>query len=278
MRAIRNVAAAAVVALFSFFLPLPLFELALSLSLRIGAGALEGRPRTALTALAVYLAARGFVNFFVDGAAWIVEPLPLLASGRYLASAAERLKDGVLFAASRLLYFTAALAFLTAPFLPPTLKSLWIPALLIAVGSSLRRIGRGPRHLGAALEALGALSAIAFLVAPLSEEVSNDILYISFISVPAVAIAMSGGASEDYIPTTARAWIAADDKRFREIAEAYVERGDAEAVIAVLSYAYALAGIPLEVAVNEAMALGRAKNKRERKAALEAALAKLRGA
>lgn len=276
MRALHNALAAVIIALLSLLLPLPLSELSLSLSLLVAARALAERLRVVPTALAAYLAVRGVVNFFIAGAAWAVEPLPLLVSGRYLASVAERRGDNVLFAASRALYFAAVFALLTAPFLPPALKSLWIPALLIAVGSSLRRIRRGPRALSAALKALGLLIAVAFLAAPLSEEISNDILYVSLISVPAATIAVSGGGNDEYIPAQKSVWISVDDKRFREAAEAYIERGDVEAIIAILSYAYALAGIPLEAAVKEASALGKAKGKRGRKAALEMALARLK--
>lgn len=269
--------AASAIALLSLLLPLPLAELGLALSLALVSRAVAGRRRVAVAALAIYLAARGAVNFFVAGAAWAVEPLPLLAAGHYLSSRADRRNDQALFAASRALYFAAVLAFLTAPFLPQAFKDLWISALLISVGNPLRKTDGASKTLGAALEALGWLSAIAFLVAPLSIEASNDILYISLISVPAAAIASNRGGGEEYIPTAVNIWIAADDRRLREAAEAYVERGDAEAIIAVLSYAYALAGIPLDVAISEALALKGAKGKGGRKAALEAALARLRG-
>ncbi|AEA13595.1 hypothetical protein TUZN_2138 [Thermoproteus uzoniensis 768-20] len=275
MKAVYSYAASAAIALLALLLPLPLAELALSLSLAIAARALGGIKAVVPATAAAYLAVRGFVNLFVVGAAWAVEPLPLLAAGYYLARSSEA-RSLYLFAASRALYFAAVLVFLTAPFLPGWARALWIPALLLAVGSPLRRAGGSARLAGLSLTAAGLMLAVAFLVSPLSEEASNDIIYIALIGVPAVALVAGRGEGEEYIPTPSSISIAADDRRFREAAEEYVERGRAEAVIAIISYAYALAGLPVEAAVNEALALRGARGKKGRKRALESALSRLK--
>ncbi|MGC9119224.1 MAG: hypothetical protein ACP5I3_09585 [Thermoproteus sp.] len=275
MKPVYSYAASAAIALLALLLPLPLAELALSLSLAIAARALGGIKAVVPAATAAYFAVRGFVNLFVVGAAWAVEPLPLLAAGYYLARSSETSRSLYLLAASRALYFAAVLVFLTAPFLPGWARALWIPALLLAVGSPLRRIGGSARLAGLSLTAAGLMLAVAFLVSPLSEEASNDIIYIALIGVPAVALVAGKEEGEEYIPTPSSISIAADDRRFREAAEEYVERGKAEAIIAIISYAYALAGLPVEAAVNEALALKGAKGKKGRKRALEAALSRL---
>jgi len=275
MRAAYSYAAAAAAALLAPLLPLPLAELSLSLSLALIARTLGGAKSAAFSAASAYLAVRGVVNFFVVGAAWAVEPLPLLAAGYSLSRSSEAGGSLGLFAASRALYFASAFAFLTAPFLPGWIKSLWIPALLLAAGSVLGRAGGSARLAGLSLSAVGVMLAASLLASPLSAEASNDIIYLALIGVPAIALAAAGGEGDEYIPAPANISIAADDRRFREAAEAYVERGRAEAIIAVISYAYALAGLPVEAAVGEALALKRARGKRGRRRALEAALARL---
>lgn len=275
MRAYRYIAPA-LIALLSLFLPLPLAELGLSLSLFLAAKSLRGIGGIALTAAAVYLLTRGVLNFFVAGAIWAVEPLPLAAAGYYLARVADRREDARLFAASRALYFGAALTALTAPFLPQPLKGLWVPALLLAAGSALRRLGGDVGLAGSVLMAVGVLSAISFLIEPASREISNDILYVSLISVPAIAIAARRrGGEDEYIPTPSNIWTASEDSRLKEAAEAYIKKGDVAAIAAVLSYAYALAGVPLERALAEVLALKSARGREGRRRALEAALARL---
>ncbi|MEL9991159.1 MAG: hypothetical protein QXP98_08800 [Thermoproteus sp.] len=274
MGAYRYVAPALIAAL-SLFLPLPLAELGLSLSLFLTARSLGGTRGIALTAAAVYLSVRGLLNFFVAGAIWAVEPLPLAAAGYYLARVADEREDARLFAVSRALYFGAALAALTAPFLPQPLKGLWVPALLMAAGSALRRLKGDVRLVGSAMMAVGILSALSFLVEPASREISNDILYISLISVPAITIAARRRGGDEYIPTLSNIWTASEDSRLKEAAEAYIKKGDVAAIAAVLSYAYALAGIPLERALAEISALKNARGREGRRRALEAALARL---
>lgn len=264
------------VAAISLLFPLPLAELGLSIASALASRGVRGVLGVLLTALAIYLGLRGLMNMFILGAPWAVEPLPLLASGAFLAKEWEKRGSIYIRAASRALALAAVFFFTTAPFLPDFIRALWLPASLWALGSSLRPIGGSYEVGGIALEGIAALLALSYLLKPVSAEASNDIFYLAFLVVPPLALLRAGEEEgEEYIPTPRLAWASEEDEAIKGAVEAYLRKGDASKLIAVLAYSYASAGLPLDVVLKTVEELKTARRRKDREIALKAALSRL---
>lgn len=250
-RRISRIAAALALAAASLALPLPIAEVALAIALALASGAVKEPYSALFKAFAVYLGVSGFIHVFVAGAVWATEPIPLLAAGYYLGARWRSDNKALLLFTSRAFYLAAVIAFLTAPFLPGFIKDLWLPALLWSIGSSLRALGGNYGLGGAALEGAGALLALSYLILPISTEVANDIFYITILAVPALALAAVKSEREDYIPRPRLVW-PVEEGALEEAIKAYLDRGDAARLIALLAYAYASAGLPLSDALKAA--------------------------
>lgn len=250
-RLISRIAAALALAAASLAFPLPAAEMALAIALALAAGAVKEPYSALLKALAIYLGISGFLHVFVAGAIWATEPIPLLAAGSYLGRRWSNENRAYLLFGSRAFYLAAVVAFLTAPFLPSFIKDLWLPALLWSIGSSLRALGGHYGVGGAALEGASALLALSYLISPISVEVANDIFYVTILAVPALALAAVKSDKEDYIPRPRLVW-PVEEGALEEAIRAYLDRGDAARLIALLAYAYASAGLPLSEALRAA--------------------------